>query len=311
MGLSQLYRKDIISALDFTREIMDSLFQEADNIRRELKDRKFLDYCRDKVMVTVFLEPSTRTRLSFHFAMIRLGGHVVDFGLEQAASIAKGESFEDTIKMVDGYNPDIIVLRHREPGSAAKAAEISSAPIINAGDGWNEHPTQALLDLYTIKRELGKIDGVVIGIMGDLKYGRTPSSLSYALSKYRDVKIFYIAPKELQVRREVIERIEGLVEWSMVERVEEVIEELDILYVTRLQRERFSNPAEYERLRGSYIITSSLLMKFKKIPLIMHPLPRVDELSKDVDVLPTARYFTQAENGVYIRAALVKNILGV
>ncbi|MDW7986348.1 MAG: aspartate carbamoyltransferase [Nitrososphaerota archaeon] len=311
MGLSQLYRKDIISALDFTREIMDSLFQEADNIRRELKDRKFLDYCRDKVMVTVFLEPSTRTRLSFHFAMIRLGGHVVDFGLEQAASIAKGESFEDTIKMVDGYNPDIIVLRHREPGSAAKAAEISSAPIINAGDGWNEHPTQALLDLYTIKRELGKIDGVVIGIMGDLKYGRTPSSLSYALSKYRDVKIFYIAPKELQVRREVIEKIEGLVEWSMVERVEEVIEELDILYVTRLQRERFSNPAEYERLRGSYIITSSLLMKFKKIPLIMHPLPRVDELSKDVDVLPTARYFTQAENGVYIRAALVKNILGV
>ncbi|MCX8193207.1 MAG: aspartate carbamoyltransferase [Nitrososphaeria archaeon] len=309
--MSQLYRKDIISALDFTREIMDSLFQEADNIRRELKDRKFLDYCRDKVMVTVFLEPSTRTRLSFHFAMIRLGGHVVDFGLEQAASIAKGESFEDTIKMVDGYNPDIIVLRHREPGSAAKAAEISSAPIINAGDGWNEHPTQALLDLYTIKRELGKIDGVVIGIMGDLKYGRTPSSLSYALSKYRDVKIFYIAPKELQVRREVIEKIEGLVEWSMVERVEEVIEELDILYVTRLQRERFSNPAEYERLRGSYIITSSLLMKFKKIPLIMHPLPRVDELSKDVDVLPTARYFTQAENGVYIRAALVKNILGV
>lgn len=305
----KLYNRDIVSALDLDRETMDYLFYEAEKIREELSTKKILDYCRDKVMVTVFLEPSTRTRLSFQFAMTRLGGLVIDFGLEQAASIAKGESFEDTVRMVDGYKPDIIVLRHREPGSASKAAEIASAPIINAGDGWNEHPTQALLDLYTIWRELKKIDGINLGIMGDLKYGRTPSSLSYAISKYDNIKIYYIAPKELQIRREVLEKIDKLVEWRMVERVEEVIEELDVLYVTRLQKERFSDPSEYERLKGSYRLTVNLLKKFRKIPIIMHPLPRVDELSQDVDSLPQAKYFTQAENGVYIRAALVKSIL--
>ena len=305
----KLYNRDIISALDFDRETMDYLFYEAEKIREELSMKKILDYCKDRVMVTVFLEPSTRTRLSFQFAMTRLGGLVIDFGLEQAASIAKGESFKDTIRMIDGYDPDIIVLRHREPGSARKAAEIASTPVINAGDGWNEHPTQALLDLYTIWRELKRIDGINLGIMGDLKYGRTPSSLSYAISKYDNIKIYYIAPRELQIRREVLEKIDKLVEWKMVERVEEVIEELDVLYVTRLQKERFSDPSEYERLKGSYKLTVNLLKKFRKIPIIMHPLPRVDELSQNVDSLPQAKYFTQAENGVYIRAALVKSIL--
>lgn len=304
-----LYGRDLISALDLDREAMESLFREADRVREELKRARMLNYCRDRVMVTVFLEPSTRTRLSFQFAMMRLGGAVVDFGLEQAASIAKGESFEDTIRMVDGYDPDVIVLRHREPGSAARAAEIASAPVINAGDGWNEHPTQALLDLYTIRRELGRIDGISIGIMGDLKYGRTPSSLSYALSMYRDVKIFYIAPRDLQIRGEVLEKIEGKVEWRMVERVEEVMEEIDVLYVTRVQRERFPDPREYERLKGSYRISRSLLERFRKIPIIMHPLPRVDELAEDVDSMPQAKYFAQAENGVYVRAALVKSML--
>jgi len=307
--LIKLYNRDVVSALDFDRETMDYLFYEAEKIREELSKKRILDYCKDKVMVTVFLEPSTRTRLSFQFAMTRLGGLVIDFGLEQAASIAKGESFEDTVRMVDGYKPDIIVLRHREPGSARKAAEIASTPIINAGDGWNEHPTQALLDLYTIWRELKRTDGINLGIMGDLKYGRTPSSLSYAISKYDNIKIYYIAPKELQIRREVLEKIDKLVEWRMVERVEEVIEELDVLYVTRLQKERFSDPSEYERLKGSYKLTVNLLRKFRNIPIIMHPLPRVDELSQDVDSLPQAKYFTQAENGVYIRAALVKSIL--
>ncbi|MEM0452005.1 MAG: aspartate carbamoyltransferase [Nitrososphaerota archaeon] len=302
--------RDIISSLDFDRETLEHLFNEADKIREELRSRSILDYCHGKIMITVFLEPSTRTRLSFQFAMIKLGGIVVDFGLEQAASIAKGESFEDTIRMVDGYDPDIIVVRHKEPGSALRAAEIAVRPVINAGDGWNEHPTQALLDLYTIKRELGRIDNITIGIMGDLKYGRTPSSLSYALSKFENVKIIYIAPRELQIRREVLEKIDGLVEWKMVERVEEVIERLDVLYVTRLQKERFTDLSEYERLRGSYQISLSLLSKFKKIPIIMHPLPRVDELSTDVDSLPQAKYFTQAENGVYIRAALIKEVLG-
>jgi len=307
--LIKLYNKDIVSALDFDRETMDYLFYEAEKIREELDKKKILDHCKDQVMVTVFLEPSTRTRLSFQFAMTRLGGLVIDFGLEQAASIVKGESFDDTIRMVDGYKPDIIVLRHREPGSARRAAEIASAPVINAGDGWNEHPTQALLDLYTIWRELRRIDGINLGIMGDLKYGRTPSSLSYAISRYDDVKIYYVAPKELQIRKEVLEKIDKLVEWKMVEKVEEVIEELDVLYVTRLQKERFSNPSEYERLKGSYNLTVNLLKKFKKIPIIMHPLPRVDELSQDIDCLPQAKYFIQAENGVYIRAALIRSIL--
>lgn len=305
----KLYNKDVVSALDFDRETMDYLFYEAEKIREELDKKKILDYCKDQVMVTVFLEPSTRTRLSFQFAMTRLGGLVIDFGLEQAASIVKGESFDDTIRMVDGYKPDIIVLRHREPGSARRAAEIAFAPVINAGDGWNEHPTQALLDLYTIWRELRRIDGINLGIMGDLKYGRTPSSLSYAISRYDDVKIYYVAPKELQIRKEVLEKIDKLVEWKMVEKVEEVIEELDVLYVTRLQKERFSNPSEYERLKGSYNLTLDLLRKFKKIPIIMHPLPRVDELSQDIDHLPQAKYFIQAENGVYIRAALIRSIL--
>jgi len=304
--LIKLYNKDIVSALDFDRETMDYLFYEAEKIREELDKKKILDHCKDQVMVTVFLEPSTRTRLSFQFAMTRLGGLVIDFGLEQAASIVKGESFDDTIRMVDGYKPDIIVLRHREPGSARRAAEIASAPVINAGDGWNEHPTQALLDLYTIWRELRRIDGINLG---DLKYGRTPSSLSYAISRYDDVKIYYVAPKELQIRKEVLEKIDKLVEWKMVEKVEEVIEELDVLYVTRLQKERFSNPSEYERLKGSYNLTVNLLKKFKKIPIIMHPLPRVDELSQDIDCLPQAKYFIQAENGVYIRAALIRSIL--
>lgn len=302
--------RDIISSLDFDRETLEHLFSEADKIREELRNRSILDYCRGKIMITVFLEPSTRTRLSFQFAMIKLGGIVIDFGLEQVTSIAKGESFEDTIRMVDGYNPDIIVIRHREPGSASRAAEIAVKPVINAGDGWNEHPTQALLDLYTVKRELGRIDNTTIGIMGDLKYGRTPSSLSYALSKFKNVKIIYIAPRELQIRREVLEKIDGLVEWEMAERVEEVMERLDVLYVTRLQKERFTNLSEYERLKGSYQISLNLLSKFKKIPIIMHPLPRVDELSIDVDSLPQAKYFTQAENGVYVRAALIKEVLG-
>lgn len=305
----QLYNRDIISAMDFDRETIDYLFIEAEKIRQELSRRKILDYCKDKIMTTVFLEPSTRTRLSFQFAMTRLGGLVIDFGLEQAASIAKGESFEDTIKMVDGYNPDIIVLRHREPGSARKAAEIASTPVVNAGDGWNEHPTQALLDLYTIWRIFKRIDNITLGIMGDLRYGRTPSSLSYAISKYRNVRIYYIAPKELQIRRDVLEKIDKLVEWKMVEKVEEVIEELDVLYVTRLQKERFTDPSEYEKLKGSYNITLDLLKRFRKIPIIMHPLPRVDELSQDIDSLPQAKYFEQAENGVYIRAALIKSIL--
>lgn len=308
--MSNLRGRDIISALQFEREDVERLIDTAETLRREMEGRGILDYARNKILATVFLEPSTRTRLSFQFAMVKLGGQVIDFGLAEAASIAKGESFEDTMRMVDGYDPDIIVLRQKVPGNAAKAAEICKAPVINAGDGWNEHPTQALLDVYTIWRELKRIDGIKIGIMGDLKYGRTPSSLSYILSKFKDIKIYYIAPEKLQIRPEVLEKIKGI-DYEKVDRPEKVIEELDVLYVTRLQRERFEDPSEYERLKGSYNVNRELLAKFKHVPIIMHPLPRVFELSTDVDDLPQAKYFEQAKNGMYIRAALIKEILGV
>ena len=308
--MSNLRGRDIISALQFEREDVERLIDTAETLRREIEGRGILDYARNKILATVFLEPSTRTRLSFQFAMVKLGGQVIDFGLAEAASIAKGESFEDTMRMVDGYDPDIIVLRQKVPGNAAKAAEICKAPVINAGDGWNEHPTQALLDVYTIWRELKRIDGIKIGIMGDLKYGRTPSSLSYILSKFKDIKIYYIAPEQLQIRPEVLEKIRG-VDYEKVDRPEKVMEELDVLYVTRLQKERFEDPSEYERLKGSYNVSRGLLAKFKHIPIIMHPLPRVFELSTDVDDLPQAKYFEQAKNGMYIRAALIKEILGV
>jgi aspartate carbamoyltransferase catalytic subunit len=302
--------KDIITALTLTREDVERLIDSAERLRKEIDEKGILPYANGKMMATVFLEPSTRTRLSFQFAMTKLGGMVVDFGLAEAASLAKGESFEDTMRMVDGYKPDVIVLRQKVPGNAAKAAEICEAPVINAGDGWNEHPTQALLDVYTIKRTLGHIDGVKVGIMGDLKHGRTPSSLSYLLSKFNDVTIYYIAPEQLQIRPEVLENIKGT-RYVKVGKPEEVIEELDILYVTRLQKERFENPEEYERLKGSYNISKSFLEKFKKIPIILHPLPRVFELSTDVDGMPQAKYFEQAQNGMYIRAALLKEVLGV
>ena len=303
--------RDVVSALDFTREEVEGLFELAERLRREMEERGTLSYARGRVLATVFLEPSTRTRLSFTFAMVRLGGSVVDFGPEAASSRAKGESVEDTLRMVDGYGPDAIVLRQGVPGFAARAAEICEAPVINAGDGWNEHPTQALLDVYTMWRELGRVDGLTVGIVGDLRYGRTPSSLSYMLSHFDGVRIWYVAPDPLQIREEVVERIGDRVEVRRASRLEEVLEELDVLYVTRLQKERFPDPEEYERLKGSYRVDAEFLSRFERVPVIMHPLPRVWELDESVDSLPQAKYFEQARNGLYVRAALLKEILGV
>lgn len=242
--------------------------------------------------------------------MIRLGGEVIDFEVS-ASSLAKGETDVDTLKIIDGYDPDVIVLRQKKPHFPEEIAGMIKAPIINGGDGPNEHPTQALLDVYTIWRELGKVDGLTIGIMGDLKYGRTPSSLSYLLSKFNDITIYYIAPNVLQIREEVLKNIEGKVTYYQVNDVSEVMEKLDVLYVTRLQKERFKDPSEYERLKGSYKIDKEFLSKFKRIPIIMHPLPRVWELGSGVDELPQAKYFEQAKNGMYVRAALIKEVLGV
>ncbi len=302
--------KDIISALQFTREEVEYLFRLAEKLRKEIDEKGVLDYAKGKIMVTAFFEPSTRTKLSFQFAMKRLGGEVIDFEVT-TSSLAKGETDVDTLKIIDGYNPDVIVLRQKKPHFPEQIAPIIKAPIINGGDGWNEHPTQALLDVYTIWREFGYVDGLTIGIMGDLKYGRTPSSLSYLLSKFSDITIYYIAPQPLQIRDEVIEKIEGKVTYYKVEKLEEVIDKLDVLYVTRLQKERLPDPSMYEKLKGIYKVELQVLAKAKKIPVIMHPLPRTWELDVSVDNLRQARYFEQAQNGMYIRAALLKEVLGV
>ncbi|HVP23865.1 MAG TPA: aspartate carbamoyltransferase [Conexivisphaerales archaeon] len=302
------YRKDIISAKDFTRRSMEELFDEADSVRAKLEGTEMLHDCDGCVLATVFLEPSTRTRLSFQFAMTRLGGQVVDFGLAEAASIAKGETFEDSLRMVDGYGPSVIVVRNREAGSAKLAAEICQAPVVNAGDGSNEHPTQALLDLYTMRRIRGSIDGIRVGMMGDLAHSRTTASLSYALDRFPGVEITYIAPRELQIKDEVCSAL-GHARLKKVDNYEEVLEGLDFLYLTRLQKERFADPREYDRLKGSYQLDKASLSRYAKVPYILHPLPRVDELSKDVDGLPQAKYFEQAKNGMYVRAALLRQVL--
>lgn len=302
--------RDVLSAFDFNREDLFRLFDLAERLRGEISSRGILDYARGRVMVTAFFEPSTRTKISFQFAMARLGGEVVDF-IEEASSIRKGETEEDTMRILDGYSPDVIVVRHSRPFFPHSVKDIVKAPIINGGDGTNEHPTQALLDVYTIWREFGRVDGICIGILGDLKYGRTAPSLSYILTRFNDVTIYYIAPRQLQVREEVLKKIEGRVRYHLVENVEEIASKLDVLYVTRLQKERFEDPQEYERLKGSYIITRNMLEKHRKIPMIMHPLPRVGEITTDVDTLPQAKYFEQAKNGMYVRAALLKEVLGV
>ncbi|MEM3811181.1 MAG: hypothetical protein QXV38_02650, partial [Conexivisphaerales archaeon] len=196
------------------------------------------------------------------------------------------------------------------PGNAKRAAEISAAPVINAGDGANEHPTQALTDMYTIKREIGRVNGLTIGLMGDLKHGRTVSSLSYMLDKFDENTVIYIAPDELQVSNEVVSKLKNL-KYKKSDRVDGVMEDLDVLYVTRIQKERFIDNAEYERLKGSYIINRDFLEKFKRRPIIMHPLPRIDELASDVDNMKEAKYFEQAKNGVYVRMALLKEIMNL
>ncbi|MEM0380072.1 MAG: aspartate carbamoyltransferase [Desulfurococcaceae archaeon] len=302
---------DILSAKQFTREQVIDLINEAEELRRIFESGKTLKYAEGKLMVTAFFEPSTRTKLSFQIAMVKLGGCVIDFDVE-SSSLLKGETDLDTIRIIDSYSPDIIVIRQKKPFFPEQVSRIVRASVINAGDGWNEHPTQALLDVYTIWRIFGKIDGLTIGIMGDLKYGRTPSSLSYLLAKFRDIKIYYIAPKQLQIREEVIKYIdENNVEYELIEDIKEVINKLDVLYITRLQVERIEDKELVDKLKGSYRIDRKLLENLSHIPVIMHPLPRTWELDQSVDELPQAKYFEQARNGLYIRAALIRKILGV
>ncbi len=298
--------RDIISIKDFTREETDYIIEMASAMEPVAKSGS--DMLRGKMLATLFFEPSTRTRLSFESAMYKLGGSAIGFAEAEVASVKKGENLADTVRVVEKY-ADVIALRHPLEGAARLAAEFAEVPIINAGSGAEEHPTQALLDLYTIWRELGRIGGLNIALVGDLRYGRTVHSLAYALSLY-DVKLHLVSPESLRMRREVLDTIKDRIEVVEKSTIEEILPRLDVLYITRIQKERFPDAAEYAKVKGSYKVDLKLLEKAKNDMIILHPLPRIDEIEAEVDTTSHARYFQQVWNGIVTRMTLLALILG-
>ncbi len=298
--------RDIVSIEDFSREEINYILNTSHFM--EPFATKGSDMLKGKILATLFFEPSTRTRLSFETAMLKLGGSTIGFAEAEIASVRKGENLADTIRTVENY-ADIIALRHPLDGAAKLAAEFSKIPILNAGSGAEEHPTQALMDLYTVQKEKGRIDGLKIALVGDLRYGRTVHSLAYALSLY-NIELYLISPESLRMRHEVIRAIEKKI--SVVEdtNLEEIIPKIDVLYVTRIQKERFPDPAEYAKVKGIYKIDLKTLKNAKKDLIILHPLPRVDEIAAEVDSTPQARYFQQVWNGIVVRMALLALVLG-
>jgi aspartate carbamoyltransferase catalytic subunit len=298
--------RDIVSIKDFSRKEIDYLLNRSQAM--EPMARKGSDMLKGKILATLFFEPSTRTRLSFEAAMLKLGGSTIGFAEAEIASVRKGENLADTVRTVENY-ADIIALRHPLEGAAKLAAEFSNIPILNAGSGAEEHPTQAFMDLYTMQKEKGKIDGLKIALVGDLRYGRTVHSLAYALSLY-NIELHLISPESLRMRREVIRAIKDKI--SIVEdtNLEKIIPKIDVLYVTRIQKERFPDPAEYAKVKGTYRIDLNTLKNAKKDMIILHPLPRVDEIAAEVDNTPQACYFHQVWNGIVVRMALLALVLG-
>ena len=298
--------RNLIDILDFTTEEIDELVALGNDIID--KPEKYSEACRGKILGTLFFEPSTRTRLSFTSAMMSLGGNVLGFSSAGNSSISKGETVADTIRMVSAYS-DIIVMRHPKEGAPIVAKRVSGVPIINAGDGGHFHPTQTLTDLITIKRKLGRFDNLTIGICGELKYGRTVHSLIAAMARYENVKFVFISPEELKMPSYVIEGLEGKCDYYETENLEEAIPTLDVLYMTRIQAERFASRDDYERLKDSYELTRAKLSDAKPTLAVMHPLPRVTEINVDVDDDPRCAYFDQAAWGRYIRMALIIKLL--
>jgi aspartate carbamoyltransferase catalytic subunit len=298
--------RDIISIKDFSSEEINYIFKTAKNM--EPVAAKGSNMLRGKILATLFFEASTRTRLSFESAMHKLGGSAIGFAEAEIASVKKGENLADTVRVVESY-ADVIALRHPLEGAARLAAEFSKVPIINGGSGAEEHPTQALLDLYTIKKEKGKIDGLKIALVGDLRYGRTVHSLAYALSLY-DIELYLVSPETLKMRREVLQTIKEKIEVTERISLEKIVPLVDVLYVTRIQKERFPDLAEYAKVKGSYKIDLEALKEAKEDLIILHPLPRVDEIAAEVDNTPYARYFQQVWNGIVVRMALLALILG-
>ncbi len=299
--------RDIVSVRDFSRREIDHVLGMAEVMEPLL--RKGSDMLHGRIMATLFFEASTRTRLSFESAMTRLGGTALGFAETKGTSVEKGENLADTVRVVERY-ADVLVIRHPLEGAARMAAEFASVPVINAGSGAEEHPTQALLDLYTMRKELGTIDGLTIGMIGDLRYGRTVHSLAYALSQYK-VKLLLISPDILRMRREVLEEVSKKIDVEESASLKEHLKEMDVIYMTRVQKERFADLQEYEKVKGSYRLIAEDLSKTKKNSIVMHPLPRVDEVDPDVDSSPHAKYFQQVGNGVVLRMGLLGLVLGV
>jgi len=298
--------RDIISIEDFSREEITYILNTSKTM--EPVATQGSDMLKGKVLATLFFEPSTRTRLSFETAMLKLGGSVIGFAEAEIASVKKGENLADTVRTVENY-ADAIALRHPLDGAAKLAAELAKVPIINGGSGSEEHPTQALMDLYTLQKEKGKIDGLKIALVGDLRYGRTVHSLAYALSLY-NIELHLISPESLRMRHEVLRTIQNKIPVTEDSNLEKVIPQVDVLYVTRIQKERFPDPAEYAKVKGVYKINLDTLGTAKKDLIILHPLPRVDEIAPEVDNTPQARYFQQVRNGVVVRMALLALVLG-
>ncbi len=299
--------RDIVSIKELSKEDMEIVFEVAREMIPIARGERKSDLLEGKILATLFFEPSTRTRLSFEAAMHRLGGSVIGFSNPSATSISKGETLADTVRVMDSYS-DVIVIRHPYEGSARLAAEFAENPVINGGDGAGQHPTQTLLDLFTIHQEFGGIEGLKVALIGDLKYGRTVHSLAYALS-YLGAKIYLISPELLRMPKHIIRELKN--KPVETDNIEDVIEEMDVFYVTRIQKERFPDPTEYKKVAGSYRITEELLQKAKRDAIVMHPLPRVNEIDVDVDNTKHARYFQQAFNGVPVRMALLALVLGV
>lgn len=298
--------RDVVSIRDFSRAELEHIMSVSDLM--EPLSRESSDILKGKIMATLFFEPSTRTRISFESAMLRLGGNCIGFAEPKLTSVEKGENLADTVRVVENY-ADLIILRHPLEGAARLASEFVNIPIINAGTGAEEHPTQALLDLYTIKQELGKIDKLSIALVGDLRYGRTVHSLAYALSLF-DIKLYLISPDLLKIRKEVLDEIDGKIEVSQETDLKRVLPELDVIYMTRIQKERFPDLKDYELVKGSYKLSRDDLKLVKRKTIVMHPLPRVDEITFDVDDTNHAKYFKQAFYGLLVRMALISLILG-
>ena len=299
--------RNLMSPLDFTTEELDRLFDLANDI--EHNPGKYAHACEGKILATCFYEPSTRTRLSFESAMTRLGGRVIGFSDAASSSAAKGESVSDTIRVISCY-ADICAMRHPKEGAPMVAGEKSLIPVINAGDGGHQHPTQTLTDLLTIRSMKGRLNGFTIGLCGDLKFGRTVHSLINALVRYQDIKFIFISPEELKVPDYITDMLrEKNIAYEEVIRLEDVMPELDLLYMTRVQKERFFNEEDYIRLKDFYILNMDKLALAKEDMLVLHPLPRVNEISVEVDDDPRAAYFKQAQYGVFVRMALILTLL--